>query len=433
MRWITRERRRATPRSRNAALRAAVGHASRGPGATARRTAVAALAICVLGLAACTGGDATTRTSGTQGPTGAPTRAPTTAPPATTTTAPPATTPAQQATGPTGTPTGAVDVVTGLTAPWGIAFLPDGTALVTLRDDRRLVEVAPDGTTTPVTGPGADQLRDTVVHRGEGGLLGVAVLAPGAGGDGRSADVALYATTASDNRVLRGTLTGHTLGTLTPILTGIHQASNHDGGRLAVGPDGYLYVTTGDATDRPDAQDRTSLNGKILRITPDGDPAPGNPVPGSPVWSSGHRNVQGIGWSADGRMFASEFGQSTWDELNLIVKGGNYGWPTVEGIAHDDRFRDPLVQWHTDQASPSGLAVTPDAVYLAALHGARLWRVPLTADGVGTPQALFTDTYGRLRAVAVTPTGELWVLTNNTDGRGDPRPGDDRILRLTFG
>lgn len=407
-----------------------------GAATTAAARAVGVLTATVLALAACTGGGSTTATttgapatSGSPTATGTATSAPTVAP----------TAPATAAAGPTGTPTGAVDLVTGLTAPWGIAFLPRGDALVTLRDDRRVIEVAPDGSTTPVTGPGADQLRATVVHEGEGGLLGVAVLTGGSDAAGATAttgdtaEIALYATTATDNRVLRGTLTGHTLGMLTPILTGIRKAANHDGGRLAVGPDGYLYVTTGDSGDRPLAQDTGSLNGKILRITPDGDPAPDNPFPGSPVWSYGHRNVQGIGWSADGRMFASEFGQDTWDELNLVVKGGNYGWPTVEGIGHDDRFRDPLVQWHTDQASPSGIAVTPDAVYLAALHGARLWRVPLTATGVGTPQALFAGTYGRLRAVAVTPTGDLWVLTNNTDGRGTPKPGDDRILRLTFG
>jgi glucose/arabinose dehydrogenase len=298
-----------------------------------------------------------------------------------------------------------------------------------LRDDADLIEVAADGRTSAVTGPGAEQLHRTVVHQGEGGLLGVAVVA----GSGDAAEVALDATTATDNRVLRGTLTGTRLGALTPVLTGIHKASFHNGGRLAVGPDGYLYVSTGDAGDPPQAQDKASLNGKILRITPDGDPAPGNPFPGSPVWSYGHRNVQGMAWSADGRMFASEFGQDTWDELNLITPGGNYGWPTVEGVAHDSRFVDPLVQWHTDEASPSGIAVTPDAVYLAALRGARLWRVPLTADGVGAPQALFTGTYGRLRNVVVTPRGDLWLLTNNTDGRGTPEPGDDRIMRLTFG
>ncbi len=320
------------------------------------------------------------------------------------------------------------DVVTGLDVPWGIAFLPGGDAVVTLRDEKRLVLVSPAGAVTRVTGPGARRLLDVVHPAGEGGLLGVAVL----GSDGGAVDLALYATAADDNRVLRATLTGSSLGDLRPVLTGIHKARNHDGGRLAVGPDGFLYVTTGDANERPDAQDPASLNGKILRVTADGEPAPGNPTPGSPVWSLGHRNPQGLGWVPDGRMLAAEFGQDTWDELNVIEPGADYGWPVVEGRAGRAGFVDPVAQWATSDASPSGIAVTDDAVYLAALRGERLWRVPLTPDGVGTPRALLTD-LGRLRAVAEAPDGSLWVLTNNTDGRGTPRPGDDRIVRITLG
>lgn len=316
------------------------------------------------------------------------------------------------------------DVVGDLDVPWGLAFLPDDTAVVTLRDEAALVLVGPDGARTDVTGPGADELADVVAPGGEGGLLGVAVL----GSSGSTVDLALYATAADDNRVLRGTLDGAALGDLRPILTGIEKAGNHNGGRLAVGPDGYLYVTTGDAGDPPSAQDPDSLNGKILRITADGDPAPGNPDEGSPVWSLGHRNVQGLGWAPDGRMFASEFGQNTWDELNVIEPGANYGWPEVEGVG--DGYVSPVAVWATSDASPSGLAVTDEAVYLAGLRGERLWRVPLTDDGVGTPQALLVGELGRLRAVEPAPDGSLWVVTGNTDGRGDPRDGDDRVLRV---
>lgn len=346
-------------------------------------------------------------------PTGGPTPGPTIAPE-----------PAQSAVEPTVEVTEVDDVLGDLDVPWGLAFLPDGDAVVTLRNEAALVLVAPDGGATDVTGPGADELADVVVPGGEGGLLGVAVL----GSSGSAVDLALYVTAADDNRVLRGTLDGSVLGDLRPVLTGIERAGNHNGGRLALGPDGFLYVTTGDAGDPPSAQDPDSLNGKILRITADGDPAPGNPDEGSPVWSLGHRNVQGLGWAPDGRMFASEFGQNTWDELNVIEPGGNYGWPEVEGVGPG--FVEPVAVWGTREASPSGLAVTDEGVYLAALRGERLWRVPLTDDGVGTPQALLEGEHGRLRAVEPAPDGSLWVVTGNTDGRGDLRDGDDRILRV---
>lgn len=320
------------------------------------------------------------------------------------------------------------EVARDLPAPWGMDFLADGRALVTLRDEARMVLVDASGTVTPVTGPGADQLTAWTRPSGEGGLLGVVVL-PGATA---GTDVALYLTGAADNRVVRGNLDGTTLGRLTPVLTGIPKGAHHDGGRLAVGPDGFLYVSTGDASQPDRAQDEGTLGGKILRVTPDGTPAPGNPDPGSPVWSLGHRNVQGMGWAADGRMFASEFGQNTWDELNLVEPGGNYGWPDVEGDGGTGQgFVDPLVTWATSDASPSGLAVTDEGVYLAGLRGETLWRVPLRPDGVGTPQPLLRGEHGRLRAVTFAPDGSLWVLTNNTDGRGEPRPGDDRVLRVT--
>lgn len=319
------------------------------------------------------------------------------------------------------------DVMVGLAAPWGLAFLPSGAVLVTLRD-RAVVLLLDEGGVRELTGPGASELAGGTVTGGEGGLLGVAV-SPDFAFDHL---VYLYRTAADGNQVVRAELdsVAGTLGPLTPLLTGIPAAGNHNGGRLAFGPDGMLYVTTGDAADRPASQDPASLAGKILRLAPDGAPAPGNPTGGSPVWSLGHRNVQGIGWDSSGRMFASEFGQNTWDELNQITPGTNYGWPQVEGTGGVPGFADPLVTWPTSEASPSGIAVTDAAVYLAALRGRRLWVVPLTADGVGEPRAVLVGELGRLRAAAIGPDGALWLLTNNTDGRGDPREGDDRLVRM---
>jgi glucose/arabinose dehydrogenase len=315
-------------------------------------------------------------------------------------------------------------IATGLPVPWGLAFLPDGTALVTLRDRGEVLHITmgSKGSTPVSVGrvPG-------VKPYGEGGLLGIAV-SPTFASD-RS--VFVYLTARDDNRVIRMTFDGSALRPGPVIVKGIPKAGKHDGGGVAFGPDGYLYVSTGDA-GRPDpAQDMASLSGKILRVTKDGAPAPGNPFPGSRIWSFGHRNVQGMAWNKAGIMYASELGHNTWDELNRIEPGLNYGWPVVEGVAHRAGFVDPLVQWPTDDASPSGIAVGTDgAVYMAALRGESLWRIPLDAKGrAGKPQRLLQGTYGRLRTVVSAPDGRLWLMTSNTF-RGTPRPGDDRILAL---
>jgi glucose/arabinose dehydrogenase len=318
-------------------------------------------------------------------------------------------------------------VITDLPVPWSVAVLPDGSALVTLRDEARLVRVSSNGSTTPVTATGQDGRVPGVQPSGEGGLLGVAVSPT----FGRDPWVYLYLTAGEDNRVVRARLDDDSLGEPEVLVDGIPAAGNHNGGRLAFGPDGMLYATTGDAGDGDVSQDPESLGGKILRMTPTGDPAPGNPFPGSTVWSLGHRNVQGIGWDAQQRLYASEFGQNRLDELNLIRPGNNYGWPEVEGTGGTDRgFTDPLVTWSTQEASPSGLLVTGDAVYLAALRGERLWRVPLDDGRVGKPEPLLENASGRLRDVVLAPSrNALWVLTNNT-ARGEPRDGDDRLLQL---
>jgi glucose/arabinose dehydrogenase len=296
-----------------------------------------------------------------------------------------------------------------------VAFLPDGSALVTERDTARILSVRPGGQVTEAA------RIDEAEPRGEGGLMGIAVSPTYA----EDRWVYVYYTAADDNRIMRLRL-GETPQ---PVLTGIPKAGNHNGGRIAFGPDGMLYAGTGDAAERDSSQDLGNLGGKILRMTPEGRPAPGNPHEGSVVYSYGHRNVQGIAWDSAGRLYASEFGQNRYDELNRIEAGRNYGWPEVEGPGDgDDRFVDPIATWATDDASPSGIAVAGDYVYMACLRGERLYRVSLDGRDV---RAMFVGEYGRLRHAARAPDGSVWVLTSNHDGRGDPAPNDDRILRLT--
>jgi glucose/arabinose dehydrogenase len=236
-------------------------------------------------------------------------------------------------------------------------------------------------------------------------------------------------TTASDNRIVRFRLRGK----LQPIVTGIQAAPIHDGGRIAFGPDGMLYAGVGDAGNTANAQDMGSQNGKILRMNPDGSVPGDNPFPGSRVWSLGHRNVQGLAWDEHGRMWASEFGQNTFDEVNLIRKGHNYGWPNVEGRGSTDggRYTNPKLTWRTSDSSPSGAAVVGNRLYVAALQGNCVWRIPIKGSKLGKPRKLVAGRYGRLRTVVRTPGGKrLWIATSNRDGRGSPAPSDDRIIRI---
>ncbi len=318
-------------------------------------------------------------------------------------------------------------VATGLRSPWGLAFLPGGGALVSERDTGRIVRVAAEGTTEIVGEvPGVDS-------GGEGGLLGL-TLSPEFGEDRL---VYAYYTAAEDNRVVRMRYNpsrppGEQLAPPDPVLTGIGKDRLHNGGRIAFGPDGLLYIATGDAREPSRAQDPGSLNGKILRVDRDGRPAPGNPAD-TPVYSLGHRNVQGLAWDAEGQLWASEFGENRYDELNLIRPGGNYGWPQVEGPGGDEGVVEPVATFSPSEASPSGLAIWKGSAWLASLRGRRLWEVPLSSGGTGEKRDHLQGEHGRLRTAAVAPDGWLWVITSNTDGRGDPRAGDDRILRLTTG
>lgn len=311
---------------------------------------------------------------------------------------------------------GAAAIAANLEAPWSIAFYED-TTLISERDSGRILELDTSGDVREVG------VIEGVLPGGEGGLLGIAV---------HENYLYAYFTTSEDNRIERTPLEGQasalTLGSSESVLDGIPASSFHNGGRIAFGPDGLLYATTGDAGNSSSAQDRGSLAGKILRMTPEGDVPEDNPFEDSFVYSYGHRNPQGIAWDDDGTLYASEFGQDTWDELNVIEPGGNYGWPEVEGIAGEDDYIDPVQQWEPAEASPSGIEIARGSIWIAGLRGSKLIEVPL--DNLEGSQEHFVSDYRRLRDVVLTPNDSLWVLTNNTDGRGDPAPNDDRILEF---
>ncbi|KRL05634.1 PQQ-dependent sugar dehydrogenase [Liquorilactobacillus oeni] len=310
-----------------------------------------------------------------------------------------------------------------LESPWSLVFY-DNSILVSLRDNGEIREVLKNKKTRIV-----GKVQD-VEHIGEAGLLGMAVK--------KTADTPylyVYYSTAQDNRVVRYNLNGEkgTFSISNPkvILSKIPQAANHNGGRIAFGPDGMLYVTTGDAGESSNAQNKKSLAGKILRMTPEGKAPQDNPFKDSLVYSYGHRNPQGLAWTEKGVLYATEFGQNEWDELNKIRPGSNYGWPIHEGKADTKKFSNPLQQWQPQNASPSGLAYHNGILFIANLRGETLRAVATSAPQ--TARTYYTDQYGRIRDVLVIPSKkELLFITNNTDGRGDPAASDDRLFSVKF-
>jgi glucose/arabinose dehydrogenase len=267
--------------------------------------------------------------------------------------------------------------------------------------------------------------------RGEGGVLGLA-LHPSFP---RKPFVYVYYTYSDNrgllNRVSRFTAEGNRAVKEEIILDGIPGGAIHNGGRLSFGPEGYLYITTGDAGEVSHAQDLNSLGGKFLRVTDEGAIPKDNPF-GSAVYSYGHRNPQGFDWAPNGNLIATEHGPRAHDEVNLILKGRNYGWPEVKGIASKEGFTDPLLESGLDTWAPSGAAFYRGSYFFAALRGRHLHKIVFNDDftEVKNHEKLFEDIYGRLRHVAQGPGGELYLLTSNRDGRGSPAPADDRILKF---
>ncbi|SMH42762.1 Glucose/arabinose dehydrogenase, beta-propeller fold [Rathayibacter oskolensis] len=314
--------------------------------------------------------------------------------------------------------------------PWGLTTLSDGTVLYSRRDAQDLIRLNP-ATGVKTTLGTVPNVQST---DGEGGLLGIAVSPTFA------TDQWLYVmhTSPTDNRVIRLKLIGDRLDTSTTqvLASGILRNKYHNGGRLRFGPDGKLYISTGDGQNTATAQNLASLSGKILRINPDGTIPADNPF-GNAVWSYGHRNPQGLAFDSQGRLWEQEFGNSVMDETNLIVRGGNYGWPACEGTAgtcSTPGFIAPKQTYPTSAGSCSGLAIVRDVVYIACLRGTRLYRAPITGDTLATPTASFIGTYGRLRTVEPDGRGGLWLTTSNSGDKDSiPNNSNEKILRVTLG
>ena len=315
-------------------------------------------------------------------------------------------------------------VIENLNIPWELVFLPDGRMLITERPGDLLI-IGKDKKTIKVQG---------VYHFGEGGLLGMA-LHP----DFQNNNfVYLYFTSSVSgkvsNRVERYKLIGDTLVDKRTILEEIPGAANHDGGRLKFGPDGFLYVTTGDSQNSDLSQDTASLAGKILRVKDDGSIPADNPF-GNAIYSYGHRNVQGIAWDSGGRLWATEHGrsgvQSGLDEINLVVKGANYGWPVIQGDQTREGMFTPVINsGASDTWAPSGMVFYEGRLFWAGLRGESLYEATIAEDKLVNLKANFRGEYGRFRTVVVGPDGYFYVLTNNRDGRGTPKSGDDKIIRI---
>ena len=313
--------------------------------------------------------------------------------------------------------------------PWGLTQLPNGAVLYSRRDAFDIVRLDPaTGVKTSIGRVPGVQGTD-----GEGGVMGIAVAAT------FDSDPWIYImhTSPMDNRVVRMRYANGVLaGSPQVLVSGIARNKFHNGGRLRFGPDGKLYVATGDGQNGEWAQDRANLAGKVLRVNPDGTVPSDNPF-GNAVWSYGHRNPQGLAFDSQGRLWEQEFGNSVMDETNMIVRGGNYGWPRCEGTTGScaqPGFVAPKRTYPVAAGSCSGIAIVRDVLHIACLRGARLYRAQITGSALGNVQQFLNGTYGRLRTVEPSNDGGLWLTTSNLGEKDSvPNNSDERIFKVTLG
>lgn len=333
-------------------------------------------------------------------------------------------------------------VITGLDTPWEVLWGPDNHLWITERYGR-ISRLNPDtGGLIPVyTIPEVDEY-------GEGGLLGMA-LHP----DFQTEPYVYlvynyYSGEYVKERLVRYLYDGTTLTDPLIILNNVPANSYHNGSRLIFGPDGCLYMSTGDAGNLNSPQNMNSLNGKILRIRPDGTIPDDNPFSGSYIWALGLRNTQGLVFTPSGKLYGSEHGPSTDDEMNLLEPARNFGWPTVAGFCdlpgetdfcESTNVKEPLAAWTptlavagTDYYNHAAIPEWENSLLMTSLKAGKLVSLQLSSDGnsITEQQDWFTNHYGRLRDVCVAPDGRVFIAVSNRDGRGTPRPGDDRIVEV---
>ncbi len=314
-----------------------------------------------------------------------------------------------------------------LDIPWDIAFLPEQNVFLVTERDGTLLYINKDTEITEIPVPDA-------THSGEAGLLGIA-LHPNFS---ENRYLYLYLTAEQNdgliNRVERYTFNNGSLSGKYTIVDNIPGALYHDGGRMAFGPDGLLYITTGDATKPHLAQDLSSLAGKTLRINDDGSIPEDNPF-GTAVYSYGHRNSQGLAWDDAGHLWSTEHGrsgiQSGLDEINLIEKGANYGWPESEGDTVVSGTQAPAQHsGASDTWAPASTLFWDGNLFFGGLRGEALYEAVLNGTEVVEIKEHFKGQFGRIRSVILGPDGLFYLTTSNRDGRGSPSEGDDKIIRI---